>query len=363
MRFLILCFAEETKALLLVPVLQNLVRQYSKISLSLVCRPQCKIFFHNIPGVHSLGIDLKKKYRGPFALYRLCRELHKLGPYVRGLDLDEDQNNYLLRFFFFFRNVYFTKILSIKKKQQQLIHHKRKDWGKLPHLSERYLRSFRRAGLELKENNLVSFPALNLSTEVRAQAHNFLEKKGLRKLKTKKNLKNWIAFVPFTKQKAKNYPIEKIGELMYKLQKELESCIFLFGKQEEKLKKLYLFYTKDMALNRDEIILIPGGEENLELEMGLLSQMNLFIGMDSIYMHLSALLGVKLLSIWGPTHPYIGYGPYAKEKAHKSIQIQQEALPCRPCSLKGERKCLRQDLACMQWIPTNEILEGVKNLS
>ena len=355
MRFLVLCFSEETKALLLVPVLQNLVRQYSKISLTLVCLAHCQIFFHDIPGVHVVGIDLNKKYRGPWALYRLCRELNKLGPYIRGLDLNEDLNNYLLRFFFFFHNLYFTKIGSVHRQLRQLTRRRRKRSQNLPHLVERYTDSFREAGLELNKKAKTSFPVVNLSTATRALAHDFLKKQELLKQNTQKVQGIWIAFAPFAEHHTKDWPFEKASELIHTMQKELGLLIFLFGEQGQQLERL-----EDLHKKHPQTILAAESPQNLESEMGVLSQMDLFLGVDSLYMHLAALLGISIFSIWGPTHPYSGYGPYSKAKTHTLIQIPHEALSCRPCSLQGEKSCFRHDLACMQWISTNEIFEKIK---
>lgn len=357
MRFLILCFSKETKALLLVPLLQNIVRQYSKISLTLVCLPACQFFFHDIPGVHVLAIDLKKKYGAPWLLYRLSCELSKLGPYIRGIDLNEDWNSYLLRFFFFFHKLYFTKMRSARRQIRRLTRRKRKVWQNLPHLAERYTDTFRNAGLDLSKEIEVLFPALHLRTEARAFAHEFIKKQNLVKQKTQKDQqRTWIAFAPFAEYHSKDWPFEKSSELIKKMQKELNLLVFLFGSQTGHLEKL-----KDLHKKHPETILLEQSQQGLENEMGVLAQMDLFLGMDSLYTHLAALLGISFFSIWGPTHPYGGYGPYySKEKKHDLIQIAHEALACRPCSLQGNKNCFRGDLACMQWISTDEVLEKIK---
>ena len=250
----------------------------------------------------------------------------------------------------------------MKKQLKQLSRRRQKRWENLTHLVERYTTSFERAGLEISERNQLSFPAINLNTESRALAHNFLEKESIRKQKTQKGGGEWIAFLPFTKYQSKSYPLEKSKELIHALQKERQPRIFLFGEEQEKLEQLKELTGKNLEREKDQLLLVPQKPKNLKLEMGLLSQMDIFLGMESLQIHLAALFGIKILSIWGPTHPYSGYGPYAKEKAHKSIQISHEALSCRPCSLRGEKKCLRGDLACMQWISTSEILEALKAL-
>jgi ADP-heptose:LPS heptosyltransferase len=77
-------------------------------------------------------------------------------------------------------------------------------------------------------------------------------------------------------------------------------------------------------------------------------------------MHLAALVGTPLLSIWGGTHPDVGFGPYGQGE-ESIIQISRAELTCRPCSVYGREKCLRGDFACLAWITPEQIANQVMN--
>ncbi|MDE6541614.1 MAG: glycosyl transferase family 1, partial [Muribaculaceae bacterium] len=68
--------------------------------------------------------------------------------------------------------------------------------------------------------------------------------------------------------------------------------------------------------------------------------------MDSGNMHLAAIAGTPTLSIWGATHPYCGFAAWRQSDAD-TIQLP---VPCRPCSVFGNRPCRRRDLMCLDAI-------------
>ena len=86
------------------------------------------------------------------------------------------------------------------------------------------------------------------------------------------------------------------------------------------------------------------------MDMGL---GELWVSMDSANMHLASLVGTRVVSIWGGTHPYAGFLGW-NQKAENCIQLD---MPCRPCSVYGNKSCLRSDYACLNGIAPNQILE------
>lgn len=57
----------------------------------------------------------------------------------------------------------------------------------------------------------------------------------------------------------------------------------------------------------------------------------------------------------GATHPYAGFYGY-RQQPDDVIQLD---LPCRPCSVFGEKACCRGDWACMAQISPDRIIEKV----
>lgn len=94
----------------------------------------------------------------------------------------------------------------------------------------------------------------------------------------------------------------------------------------------------------------------LEQELVLMSHLQVMLSMDSANMHLASLVGTPVVSIWGATHPYAGFMGW-QQHADNAVQVD---LPCRPCSIYGNKPCMRGDLACMKNISPEAIVERIK---
>ena len=60
----------------------------------------------------------------------------------------------------------------------------------------------------------------------------------------------------------------------------------------------------------------------------------------------------------GATHPCAGFAGW-NQSAANIIQID---LPCRPCSLSGEKHCYRKDYACLQGITPEMVIEHINKV-
>ncbi len=85
------------------------------------------------------------------------------------------------------------------------------------------------------------------------------------------------------------------------------------------------------------------------------------ISMDSANMHLASLLGVPTISIWGATHPDLGFRPYNQPPDHQ-IEAPEGALKCRPCSVYGGKPCSlkSEPLKCLKLIEVEQVMQKVR---
>ena len=112
---------------------------------------------------------------------------------------------------------------------------------------------------------------------------------------------------------------------------------------------------------------VPGsvnlaGKLNLDEELALMSRLDLMIAMDSSNMHMAALTGTKVISIWGGTDRLSGFGAWMQPKEN-FISIPVEELTCRPCTTFGKGKCKRGDFACMVWLTPEKVFDRLLNLN
>ena len=100
---------------------------------------------------------------------------------------------------------------------------------------------------------------------------------------------------------------------------------------------------------------------SLDEELSLFSKLEAMVCVDSANMHLAALSGVPVISIWGGTHVMTGFGPFPNPD-HRIVEIPTEQLSCRPCSVYGLENCPRKDHACMQEIKSERVINAVREL-
>ena len=97
------------------------------------------------------------------------------------------------------------------------------------------------------------------------------------------------------------------------------------------------------------------GKLNLERELMLISYLDVMLSMDSANMHLASLVQVPVISIWGATHPSLGFYGFNQD-LDNAIQIDIE---CRPCSVYGDLPCQREDYACLERISEDMVVSRI----
>lgn len=345
MHLLVIRFSAMGDVVLSIPAISSLLSTYPDIHITYVTRKEYEPFFYNIPGIEIIGINLKDKhYKGIIGIYRLYKELKRLGPYDYGIDLHGSLRSKLLKFFFG-KELKFATIVKGRKEKRQQTRRKNKILKPLPHTVERYLHVFERAGFYPK---LLKGPFIALDIYAKKIAKDFLNQLNIQK---KEEL--WIGIAPFAGHIPKTWPIHKFYKLLEILKREIHCKVFLFGggkKEIQELQKIHEQFT--------DFTYVVAGNLSLDGELALIDKLDLMISMDSFNMHISSLIGIPVISIWGATHPFSGFGPYGQNE-NTIVQIPTSYLSCRPCSIFGNKKCYRKDLACMNWIEPEDVFEKI----
>ena len=144
-----------------------------------------------------------------------------------------------------------------------------------------------------------------------------------------------IGVAPFAKYQGKIYPEKKMEQLISMLAKTGEYKIFDFP---------------------DKVVSLTDMKLGFSGELALMSHLKLLVSMDSANMHLASLVGLPVISVWGATHPYAGFLGW-RQSLDNVVQLD---LPCRPCSIFGNRPCWRNDYACLNEISPEEIADKIK---
>lgn len=158
-----------------------------------------------------------------------------------------------------------------------------------------------------------------------------------------------IGIAPFAAHLGKIYPLYLMETVVSELSKTGEA-IYLFGGGEKE--KQILQQWEERYPNVQSM----AGKFNMEQELELMGRLRIMLTMDSGNMHMASLMGTRVVSIWGATHPlagFLGYGQVADDCISTN-------LPCRPCSIYGKKACKFGDYRCMTRITPQQIVEKIQ---
>lgn len=326
-----------------IPVIYSAARTNPQHRFTVLTQAFLMPLFMNRPAnVDVVGMNTKTTEKRLGGLLRFCSVLLHT-PYDAVLDLHHVLRTMIISNLFRLKG---TKVYVVDKarfERHQLI--QESEWPKKPlrPVVKRYEEVFRRAGLAYQESftSLLPEKAPCEATRKALSEALALEDAGQ---------KTWIGVAPFAKHRGKIYPAEQMEQVIAHLAARPDTQVFLFGgrgSEAETLQQWAAPYANVTSV---------AGRFRLDQELRLIHQLDLLICMDSANMHFASLVGTRVLSIWGATHPYAGFYGYGQPIEY-AVQLP---LRCRPCSIYGQKPCRRGDWACMTQLPPAEILNKVE---
>jgi len=320
-----------------VPLVKALAEQYPEHEFIMVSQPMMAGLFDSCPtNVSFKPAAIRGIHKGIPGLYRLYREIG-----YRNVDVICDMHDVLrsriLSFFFSLHRLPVFRINKERTQRAQLTRRHNKVFRPLKTSFERYRDVFAYAGMSLNYFDLR--PKMEPS------------KVHLPEMELLHGPKNtiWLGFAPFARHQGKIYPLDKAEIVLAHFAADERFTIFLFGGGKSEAKQMKIWKECYPTLR------IPNSI-SLKEEVRLISCMDLMFAMDSANMHLGSLAHTPVVSVWGATHHFAGfYGLFQAER--NLIQVD---LPCRPCSIFGNKPCYRKDFACMNNITTDTIIKRIQ---
>lgn len=346
MNLLVFRFSAMGDVALTQPVVKQILALNPGVHITLVTKAHFEPLFAGLPRFTFYGVDFKKKHKGVRGLISLQKALTATGNYDYVIDLHDVVRTWILCFLFGLKGIPYKRIEKGRQAKKKLTRKTNKVFKPLKHTTQRYIEVFSRLGLVSEATEL---PIRQMALLTPDPLHEILNS-----LKIPPQKNRWIGIAPFARHPQKQWPLEKMRVLMKQITEQKEIGVLLFGGPEEAAMAEALAQGNDHVHNL-------AGKLNLVKEMEIIKQLNVMITMDSFNMHLAGMLGVKVISIWGATHPHAGFGPLGENEKF-IVQIPQKNLPCRPCSVFGNRSCWRGDFACMQQIEPEMVLKKVDEI-
>ena len=299
-----------------VPVLRAFVNQYPEVKITVISRPFFKPFFDVIPNLTFFAFDEKERHKGFLGLLRLFQDLKELE-----IDAFADLHNVLrskvVRTLFALSGKKNATVDKGRAAKKALTQPENKVFKQLPTMFERHIKVFKELGFKV-DLSQPDFPEKAiLSPKILAVIG-------------EKNQK-LIGIAPFAQYDSKVYPLDLMQEVIDQLALDTTHTILLFGGGTKEIEILDL-----LAANKKNVINIAG-KLKLQQELQLISNLDVMLSMDSGNAHIAAMLGVKVITLWGATHPYAGFLPF-NQPIENALVSDRNQYPKIPTSVYGNKK-------------------------
>ena len=86
------------------------------------------------------------------------------------------------------------------------------------------------------------------------------------------------------------------------------------------------------------------------------------LSMDSGNAHIAAMLGVRVITLWGATHPYAGFKPF-NQPLENCITSNRAQYPLLPTSVYGNKKVEGYDDVMRSILPETVVDKIKKELN
>lgn len=320
-----------------VPVLKAFSMQYPDVKITVASRPFFKPFFRDIKNINFFEVDVNKRHKGLKGLYQLFKDTKALGV-TEVADLHNVLRSQIVRTLFKLSGYKVAATNKGRADKKELTQLAPKVLKPVKSMFQRHVDTFAALGytIDLSHPNYAN-PAV-LSQKVTA-------------ITGVKNEK-WIGIAPFAQYQTKVYPQHLMQQVIDQLaQANSAQKIFLFGGGKKEIEAL-----NEFKKNYTNVIVLAG-QLNLSEELDVISNLNVMLSMDSGNAHIAALLGVRVVTLWGATHPFAGFLPF-NQKLDDALVPDLNKYPFLPTSVYGNKIVLGYEKV-METIEVNEVVNKI----
>lgn len=342
-RILVIRFSALGDVAMTVPVLYSACRREPDTLFVLATKSSVTGLFVNAPSnMTVVGVDLRG-YRGLPGLWRLSREL--FGRYAADAcaDLHDVLRTKVIRLYAALHRIPVAVIDKDRRAKTRMTRNRAKELTPLPTSHVRYADTLRRLKVSCEPDEDFS----SLYAVVPADPGLYA-----RATAPRQPGEHWVGIAPFAAHRGKIYPPGMMRRVIGLLVQDPGTRVFVFGAGHDETAVI-----ESWARDFDRVTSLASLHLGFAAELALMNALDVMLTMDSGNMHLAALTGTRVVSIWGATHPYCGFRGWGQTDAG-TLQL---ALTCRPCSVYGNKPCARGDYMCLAGITPERVADAVTN--
>ncbi len=292
-----------------VPILRIFREQYPEVKLTVLTKPFFRPLFDKIKYCEVVVADTNNSHKGISGLWKLSRQLRRL-KFDAIADLHNVLRSKILRFFL--SNIPHAVIDKGRAEKKALVN--RSNLVQLKSTHQRYADVFHNLGfpLDLSEVTYPQKSSLNST---------YIDLIGDEPMP-------WVGIAPFAAFDGKQYPTELMIQVIEELAKTYKVILFGAGDKES----MQLRAWQDQYEN----VINLAGVFTFAQELDVISNLDLMLSMDSGNAHLAAMFGVKVITLWGVTHPFAGFMPFGQPQ-ESAILSDRSIYPKIPTSIYGNK--------------------------
>ncbi len=317
-----------------VPVVYSVCRAYPHVRFVMLTRPwPAEALIQRPDNLTVVGVDLKQ-YGGVGGMRRLAAELRAHYAITHMADLHSVMRTWAIGFFMRLHGVKVARIDKGRGRKRALVSGKIHEQLTTSH--DRYEAVFRALGFQWKES-FSGYAPITGSTLV----------------PQKQPGERWVAVAPFSQHRGKEYPLPLIEKVVESLTRTDGVTVMLFGGGEKEKMAL-----RPLVKRCAHTVSVAEIKHSFSDEFALMQRCDVMLSMDSANMHLASVAGVPVVSVWGATHPFCGFMGW-HQSPDNAVQLP---LPCRPCSVFGQKPCRYGDYRCLTGIDPEIIVDKIKKV-
>ncbi|OGC78391.1 MAG: lipopolysaccharide heptosyltransferase II [candidate division Zixibacteria bacterium RBG_16_40_9] len=333
MRILVVRFSSLGDLVLTSSPLKSLHQAHPQAQIFLLTKSKYQKLAECLPFVTQvISIDPEKSHKGLKGFFRLIKELKSYNFDVI-VDLHSNWRSFLIRKFL-------AAPQKIKYDKRSLARFLMVHWKVLKIKPQHTLELYNSALRKLGDGSRILPPQLILQPADLNWASDYLKE---RKVFPGDFL---VGLSPGAKWETKRWDKEKFVEVGEILAEKVNAKIIIFG--DEKESELVNYIAQNLNGQNPVCAL----DLKLNQLVALIDQCKLFISNDSGLMHIATARSVPTVTIFGPTHPKLGFTPFGE----KSIALTAN-VKCSPCSLHGKTPCYQKSRFCMDFISPQQVVE------
>lgn len=308
-KVLVIRFSALGDVAMLVPIVRAAAEQNPETEFTVISRQQTEALWSGLPAnVVFFGVDIKGRHNGIKGLRKLLNEVD-----YRAFDAVADMHSVL-------RSWYMDIMCILAGLKVRRIDKGRIEKWWLTCRFNHHKRRLKRTVFRYRD----VFVSLGMKVDIDEPRF--------------ENSSGGVGIAPFAAQKGKIFPIDEMEKLAAEIAKNEK--VYLFGGGKKEIEVLERWEAKHCNMT------CVAGRHTMAEELEIMRSLRVMITMDSGNMHLASLVGTRVISIWGATHPYAGFLGWGQAEEDC---WQRNDLRCRPCSIYGNKECRYGDYRCLNF--------------